>query len=179
MHGNIAEMQYAMQNAARLERMIGYIMIERRFNRKTRQQCIAVMTMVIDRIHAVSDMMGIACQKFMLRLCRPFACVPKCKQVMPTLHFLQKQDIRRHGCDGLLDAMNPRPGTYRTDTLVNIPGGDAKFHAAWRSNVGRNISRVVSRGIRRGINRGIRRFIGRNRGLDVSGNGYEDSTVLG
>jgi hypothetical protein len=56
-------------------------------------------------------------------------------------------------------------------TFVNIPGSDAKFHAARRSNVGRNRNRVISRG----IGRGIRRFIGRNRGLDVIGNGFEDS----
>ncbi len=73
--------------------------------------------------------MGIARQKFMLRLCRPFPGMSKRKQVMPTLHFLQEQDVWCHGGDGLLDAMHSRPGTYRADTFVNIPGSDAKFHS--------------------------------------------------
>lgn len=78
---------------------------------------------------------------------------------MPTLHFLQKQDIRRHGRDGLLDAMDARSRAYGTDAFVNIPGRDAEFHAAWRCNVAR--------------------VIGRNIGLDVSDSGFEDSALPG
>ena len=73
---------------------------------------------------------------------------------MPALYFLKKQDVGRHGRDGLLDAMNARSRAYGTDAFVNIPGRDAEFHAAWRCNVGR--------------------VIGRNIGLDVSGSGFED-----
>ena len=141
------------------------------------------MTMIVNCIHAVSDMMGIACQKFMLRLRRPFTCVPQREQIMSPLYFLKKQDVGCHGGDGLLDAMDAWPRADGAHAFVNIPGSDTKFHAARRSNVGRNMSRitnrVISRGIRRGIRRGILRFIGRNKGLDVSGNGYEDSTVPG
>jgi hypothetical protein len=87
------------------------------------------MAMIVDGIHAIRHMMGITRQKFMLGLCRPFAGMSKRKQVMPTLHFLQKQDVWRHGGDSLLDAMHSRPGTHRADTFVNIPGSDAKFHS--------------------------------------------------
>ena len=67
---------------------------------------------------------------------------------MPALYFLQKQDIGGHGRDGLLDTMNARSRAYGTNAFVNIPGCDAKFHAAWRCDVNR--------------------IIGRNIGLDVS-----------
>ena len=73
---------------------------------------------------------------------------------MPTLYFLKKQDIGRHGRDGLLDAVDARSGTYGTDAFVNIPGRDAEFHAAWRCHVAR--------------------VIDRNIGLDVSGSDFED-----
>ena len=75
--------------------------------------------------------------------------------------------------------MDAWPRADSAHAFVNIPGSDAKFHAARRSNVGRNMSRITNRVINRGIRRGILRFIGRNKGLDVSGNGYEDSTVPG
>ena len=134
-------------------------MIERRFNRKTRQQGITVMTMIVNCIHAISDMMGIACQKFMLRLSRPFTCVPQREQIMSALYFLQKQDIGGHGRDGLLDTMNARSRAYGTNAFMNVPGRDAKFHAAWRCNVGR--------------------VIGRNIELDASGNELADSAMPG
>ena len=101
------------------------------------------MTMIVNCIHAVSDMMGIACQKFMLRLCRPFTCVPQREQIMSTLYFLKKQNIRRHGRDGLLDTVDAWSRAYGTDAFVNIPGRDAKFHAAWRCDVNRIIVRNI------------------------------------
>jgi len=63
-------------------------------------------------------------------LSRPFTCMSKREQVVAALYFLQKQDIRRHGRDGLLDAVDARSRAYGTDAFVNIPGRDAKFHAA-------------------------------------------------
>ena len=102
-----------------------------------------MMTVIVNCIHAVSDMMGIACQKFMLRLCRPFTCVPQREQIMSPLYFLKKQDVGCHGGDGLLDAMDAWPRAYGTDTFVNIPGRDAKFHAAWRCDVNRIIVRNI------------------------------------
>ena len=98
---------------------------------------------------------------------------------MSSLYFLKKQDVGCHEGDGLLDAMDAWSRAYGTDTFVNIPGGDAKFHSARRSSVGRNISRSISRVVSRVISRGIRRFINRKRGLDVSGNGFEDSALPG
>jgi hypothetical protein len=38
-------------------------------------------------------MMGITCQKFMLRLRRPFASMPQREQIMSSLYFLKKQDV--------------------------------------------------------------------------------------
>ena len=118
-----------------------------------------MMTVIVNCIHAVSDMMGIACQKFMLRLSRPFTCVPQREQIMSALYFLQKQDIGGHGRDGLLDTMNARSRAYGTNAFMNVPGRDPKFHAAWRCNVGR--------------------VIGRNIELDASGNEFADSAMPG
>jgi hypothetical protein len=106
------------------------------------------MTVIVNCIHAVSDMMGITCQKFMRRLRRPCTCVPQCEQIMSALYFLKKLDVGCHGGDGLLDTMDARSRADGAHTFVNIPGSDAKFHAAWRCDVNR--------------------IIGRNIGLDVS-----------
>jgi hypothetical protein len=102
---------------------------------------------------------GITRQKFMLRLCRPFTGMSQREQIMSTLYFLKKQDVRPHGRDCLLDAMDARSRAYGTDAFVNIPGRDAKFHAAWRF-----IGDCV---------------IGRNIGLGVSDNAFENSAVPG
>jgi hypothetical protein len=48
---------------------------------------------------------------------------------MSSLYFLKKQDVGRHGRDGLLDAMDARSCTDGAHAFVNIPGSDAKFHA--------------------------------------------------
>jgi hypothetical protein len=98
---------------------------------------------------------------------------------MSSLHFLKKQDVGCHGRDGLLDAMDARSRTDGTHAFVNIPSSDAKFHAVRRFNLGRNMSRGASRVIGRGTCRGIRRFMARNRRLDVSGDGFEDSALTG
>jgi hypothetical protein len=55
--------------------------------------------------------------------------------------------------------MNARSRAYGTNAFVNIPGCDAKFHAAWRRNGGR--------------------VVGRNIGLDASSNEFEDSAMPG
>jgi hypothetical protein len=89
------------------------------------------------------------------------------EQVMPSLYFLQKQDVGCHCGDGLLDPMNARTRTDGTDAFVNIPGSDAKFHAGWRCKGGLEVDLDV----------------GRNVGLDVrlnvSSDGCKDSAVLG
>lgn len=85
--------------------------------------------MIVNCIHAVSRVVGITRQKFMLRLCRPFTGMSQREQIMPALHFLKKQDVGRHGRDGLLDAMDARSCAYGTNAFVDIPGRDAKFHA--------------------------------------------------
>jgi len=74
---------------------------------------------------------------------------------MPALYFLKKHDIRRHGRDGLLDAMYAWSRADGTNAFVNIPGRDAKFHSAWRCDVG----------------------IGRNIGLDANGAEFQDSAM--
>jgi hypothetical protein len=84
----------------------------------------------------------------MLRLRRPFTSMPQREQIMSSLYFLKKQDVGCHGRDGLLDAVDARSCTDGAHAFVNIPGSDAKFHAAWRCDVNR--------------------IIGRNIGLDVS-----------
>jgi len=167
MHGRVSRLQHAMQNAARFERMVGDIMIEGRGNRKTGQQGIAMMTMIIDGIHAISRMMGIASEKFMLPLRRPLAGMAQREQVMPSLHFLQKQDVGCHRGDGLLDPMNPRARTNGTDAFVNIPGSDSKFHAGRRCTVGLDVGLDVDLDI------------GCNVGLDVIGDGAEAQLCLG
>jgi hypothetical protein len=55
--------------------------------------------------------------------------------------------------------MDAWPRADGAHAFVNIPGSDAKFHAAWRCHVAR--------------------VIGRNIGLDASGNEFEDSAMPG
>ena len=80
---------------------------------------------------------------------------------MPALYFLKKQDVGRHGCDGLLDAMDARSRAHGTDAFVNIPGRDAEFHAGERCTVGRCVGRIVDGGL----------------GLGLKGDGVEDSAL--
>lgn len=64
---------------------------------------------------------------------------------------------------------------YGTDAFVNVPGRDAKFHAAWRSNVGR----VVGRAVGRVVSRVVGRLIGHHIGLDTRGNEFDNSAMPG
>ena len=93
MHGHTLHAQHAVQNTARLIRVIRHILIVGRFNRKIRQQSIAVVTMVVDSIHAIGRVLRIVGQKFMLALRRPALGMAQGQQIMATLHFLQENHI--------------------------------------------------------------------------------------
>src|SRR3982074_1121278 len=119
---------HAVQYSTGFIGMIGYILIAGRSNRKTAQQRIAVMAMVIYRIDSIGAMLGVTCQKLMLALRRPISGMAQSQQVMSPLHLLQEYDIGLHCIECLLQCVNTRTAAERGHAFVNVVGSDAKFH---------------------------------------------------
>ena len=78
---------HRMQNAALFIRMVRHIVISLRMNREAAQQRIAMVSVVIHRIHAIGGMMRISGQEFMLCLLWP-QCMTTGMQIMLPLYFL-------------------------------------------------------------------------------------------
>ena len=71
MHLDLTDLHHAVQDAARLVGMIRHVLIARGRDRKTAEQGVAVVSVIVHRVHPVGRMMRIAGQEFMLRLRRP------------------------------------------------------------------------------------------------------------
>ena len=64
----------------------------------------------------------------MLRLLRPQRRMFGRIFVVPSLHFLQKQDVGFHGRKRLFQRVNPRHAAQCADAFMNVIRRNAKFH---------------------------------------------------
>jgi len=131
MHFGAIALHHAMQDAARFIRMVGHVLVARRRDRKAADQRIAMVTMVIHRIHAIRGVLAFAGEELVLALRRPVGRVFQRQQVMPALHFLQEDDVGLERGQGLLERVHPRPAAQGGDALVDVVGGDAQLHEEW------------------------------------------------
>jgi len=120
MNRRFGRLDNAVQYPARFIGMIRHVLIALRKNWKSADKRIAVMTMAIHCIHSIRGVVRFASQEFMLRLRGPFRCMPGCQQIVPTLHFLQKQYICRHRRHRLLHIAYTGLIADRRHPFVNV-----------------------------------------------------------
>ena len=102
-------------------------MVDERNDRIAAQQSVTVMTMFIDRIHPVGNVMRVIREKLMMSSLGPSA-VPFGMVVMAALYFLQKNQIRIEPCNRFFHVVNTRLATKGAHAFMHVIGGDPEFH---------------------------------------------------
>jgi hypothetical protein len=114
----------AMQQAATLETVRGNILVRGLHDRVAAENGIAVMAMVVDRVHTVSmvcpELVG---QELVLRHRGVIGMALGMTQVF-ALHFLQKYDIRIQLAQTLAQLMDHKALVELREAFVDVVGGD-------------------------------------------------------
>jgi hypothetical protein len=123
-HLTIGQFDPAMQQTALLELQVRYILIEGMQDRKTRQDGITVMTMVIDHVPPVGRSMPVRFgQELMLWLTGPVGVLLFMAQ-MQSLHFLQKDNIGIEMTQALAQLMHHHAPVKAGKALVDVERRD-------------------------------------------------------
>src|SRR5476649_1191935 len=137
MHRAVRRVQHAVQDAALFVGVVGDVVVGLVGDRESAQQRVAVVAVVVDRIHAVGGVgvARLAGEILVLGgggpvfVAEVFGAVLGGVQIVLALHLLQKNHIGVEQSDRLLERQHPRLAADGGYALVDVVGRDSDFHA--------------------------------------------------
>jgi hypothetical protein len=135
MHVADRRFQHAVQDAALFVGMVGNVVVARVGDRVGRQQRVAVVAVVVDRVHAVRGMQRFTGKELVLGFFRPVVMgtaqlfgIARLVTVMAALDFLQEHDVCLEQADGFLQRQYAWRTAERRHALVDVVSRNTNFH---------------------------------------------------
>ena len=142
---------FAVEQPALLEAVRGDVLVVPVLDRKARQDGVAVVAVVVDRVAPVGEIaphrVG---EELVLRLDRPVA-VARGLALVRALHFLQENDVGAERAQPIAQLVDHQPPIEERQALVDVVGDDVQrcasrwLHVASRSGAQRTSARGAVR----------------------------------
>ena len=124
--GHAGDVDLAVEQSPTLEAMVGDVLVGARGDRKTAEDGVAVVTVVVDRIAAVGAVdPGAFGKKMVLRDGRPFRMALGVRQ-MHALDFLQEHEVGLETSQLIAQVVDHQATVELRKTLVDVIGADAQ-----------------------------------------------------
>ena len=126
-HVPAGDRDLAMQQPALLEAVRGDVLVVPVLDRKARQDRVAVVAVVVDRVAAVGEIAphGVG-EELVLRLDRPVVAVARGVAVVGALHFLQEHDVGAERAQAVAQLVDHEPPVEERKPLVDVVGDDVQ-----------------------------------------------------
>ena len=119
----------AVKQPALFEAVGGHVLVIPLLDRKARQDRIAVMPVIVDRVAAIGEIAphGVG-EKLVLRLYRPVT-MALCVAIVSALDFLQEDDVRAQLPQAVAQLVYHQPPVEKRQTFVDVVGDDVQAAA--------------------------------------------------